>query len=149
MNGIASLGHGDDAGDRDGIESEVGGCRGRHQERPFEPNRRRELAVEDHLGGGDGESQVGKIEEPLNRAWTRMSLPQALNQSAETAHEKSLGIGKIDNADQDEEKIGGHRGLDSRQLYFQDGGGDSNNEEADIAEEVIGMPAEDGVGKER
>ena len=54
VDGITSLGHGDDAGDGDSVEGKVSGCRRRHQKWPAEPNRCRQSAVEDHFRSGNG-----------------------------------------------------------------------------------------------
>src|SRR6266852_7825413 len=75
VDGITSLGHGDDAGDGDGIEGEVG-RRGRsHQEWPAKSETCGEFAMKDYFCGAYGKGEVCQVKEPLNRSGTRIGVP--------------------------------------------------------------------------
>src|SRR5713101_9641850 len=149
MNGVAPFRHGDDAGDRNGVEGEVGcRCRG-HQEWPLKSDACGDSAMKDQLRGANGEGKVCQIKEPLNWAGTRIGVPQGLDKSTETAHQHRLGIGEVKDADKNEKEIRGHRGLDAWQVHLEDGGAHSDSQKADISERVIRMPAHKGVNEYR
>src|SRR5229473_1728351 len=119
---VAIFRHGNDARDRNGIEGEIGRrCRG-HQKRPAKSDARGDFAMKDQLCGADGEREVCQIKEPLDRAGTRIGLPERLEKSPETAHQNGFGIREVKNSDENEQEIRRHRGLDARQLHFEYGG---------------------------
>ena len=75
MDGVAPFCHGDDAGDRNGVEGEIGRrCPG-HQKRPAESDTRDDFAMKDQFCGTNGEREICQIKEPLNRAGTRLGVP--------------------------------------------------------------------------
>ena len=59
MDGIASLGHGDDAGDGNGVEGEVGCGRRGHQHGPAKSDASRDFAMKYQFRGANGEGEVG------------------------------------------------------------------------------------------
>src|SRR5206468_10060435 len=76
MDGVASFGHRDDAGNGEGIEGEVGRrCRG-YQEWPAKSDTCGDFAMKNEFRGADGEGEVCQIKEPLNRTGTRIGVPQ-------------------------------------------------------------------------
>src|SRR2546430_8818603 len=101
MDGIASLGHGDDAGDRNGVEGEVSRRRCGHQHWPAKSDARGDSAMKDQFCGADGKSEVRQVEEPLNRAWTWIGVPQRLDKPSETPHQQCFRIREVKNANED------------------------------------------------
>ena len=126
MDGVASLRHRDDAGNGEGIEGEVGRrCRG-YQEWQAKSDTGGDFTVKHKLCGANGEGEVCQIKEPLNRAGTRIGMPQGLDKSTETSHQHRLGIGEVKDADQNKEEIRRHRGLDAWQVHFEYGSAQSD-----------------------
>jgi len=105
--------------------------------------------VEYLLGYRDGDSEIREVEKGLDEAWARLRLPQALNESAETAHEECLSKGEIENADQDEQEIRGHCCLDARKPNFEDGRSHRYCHETGKSKRVFRVPMKNGVNEQR
>src|SRR6266478_2186196 len=80
-------------------------CSSDLQEWPAKSDTRGDFTVKDKFGGANGEGEVGQIEEPLNRAGTRIGMPQGLDKSPETAHQHRLGIREVQDADENKQEI--------------------------------------------
>src|SRR6266851_1566455 len=149
MDGVAPLRHRDDPRDRNRIEGEIGRrCRG-HQEGPAKSDTCGDFAMKDQFCGANRESEVCQIKKPLNRAGTRIGVPERLDKSPQTAHQHSFRIGEVKDANQNKEEIRRHRGFDAWQVHLKDGGAHGDSQKADISERVIRVPADKGVNQYR
>src|SRR5712692_5212958 len=79
----------------------------------------------------------------------RRGIPQGLNQPPQTTHQQSFRIGQIEDAHQDEQKVGRHRGVDARQANLEERGGQRYGQERCEAQRINGVPAVERVRQQR